>query len=60
MSQREKCHACGLPLGDRTFRVDPIVREPFVMCDTCMRLYELGLIDYDGRLLVERIHDEDD
>lgn len=49
---RKKCHACGLPLGDRIWTIDPIITESFEMCDVCYRLYELGIIDTDGRLLV--------
>lgn len=52
MSQREVCHACELPVGERTWRIDPIITEAFTMCDVCYRLYELGIIDTDGRLLV--------
>lgn len=60
LKSKQPCHACNQPLGDRIWTIDPIISEPFEMCDTCYRLYELGLIDNDGRLLVERIHEEDD
>lgn len=55
------CSCCELPCSDVGYVEDaPFVGDKIITCVVCLRLQKLGIVDRNGRLLVEASHFDED